>query len=74
MSLVDICFQQEGTTCHTAHATMTLIKNKFDEQVISNFGPVNWPPTSYNVTPVNYVPWRYVKTLFNAEIDYCAGN
>ena len=41
MSLVDIWFQQ---TSDTARDTVGLIKTKFDEQIISRFKPVNWPP------------------------------
>ena len=37
----DICFQQDGVTCHTANETINLLKEKFGESIISRNGPVN---------------------------------
>ena len=39
MGLVDMWFQQDGAICHTARATMDLMKNEFGEQLISC---LNW--------------------------------
>ncbi|GFX35890.1 transposable element Tc3 transposase [Trichonephila clavipes] len=30
-------------------------------------GPVNWPPRSYDLTPLDYFLWGYVKSLFYAD-------
>lgn len=61
-NLNDIWFQQDGATCHTARATMALLREHFDEQLISRFGPVNWPPRSCDITPLDYFLWGYVKS------------
>ncbi|GFS90500.1 uncharacterized protein TNCV_4097041 [Trichonephila clavipes] len=42
----ELWFQQDGATCHTAHATIDLLKDTFGDRLISRFGPVNWPPRS----------------------------
>ncbi|GFX66780.1 uncharacterized protein TNCV_3048781 [Trichonephila clavipes] len=42
----ELWFQQDGATCHTARATIDLLKDTFDDRLISRFGPVNWPPRS----------------------------
>ncbi|GFU55303.1 putative DD41D transposase [Trichonephila clavipes] len=42
----DLWFQQDGATCHTARATIDLLKDTFGDRLISRFGPVNWPPRS----------------------------
>ncbi|GFW69389.1 transposable element Tc1 transposase [Trichonephila clavipes] len=34
-------FQQDGATCHTARATIDLLKDTFGDRLISRFGPVN---------------------------------
>jgi len=60
--LDDICFQQDGATCHTVHETMALLREQFGEQLISRFGPVNWPPKSCNITPLDFFLWGYVKS------------
>ena len=46
MDLNNMWFQQDGGTSHTAHVTIDLLQNKFDERVISRNGPLDWPPCS----------------------------
>ncbi|GFX74443.1 uncharacterized protein TNCV_3213301 [Trichonephila clavipes] len=60
-------FQQDGTTCHTARATIDLLKDTFGDCLISRFGPVNWPPRSCDLTPLDYFLWGYVKSLVYAD-------
>ncbi|GFU85740.1 transposase [Trichonephila clavipes] len=55
-------FQQDGATCHTARATIDLLKDTFGDRLISRFGPVNWPPRSCDLTPLDYFLWGYVKS------------
>ncbi|GFW93091.1 uncharacterized protein TNCV_3888321 [Trichonephila clavipes] len=47
-------FQQDGATCHTARATIDLLKDTFGDRLISRFGSVNWPPRSCDLTPLDY--------------------
>ncbi|GFY02111.1 DUF4817 domain-containing protein [Trichonephila clavipes] len=60
-------FQQDGATCHTARATIDLLKDTFGDHLISRFGPVNWPPRSCDLTPLDYFLWGYVKSLVYAD-------
>ncbi|GFV07724.1 hypothetical protein TNCV_4942261 [Trichonephila clavipes] len=57
----ELWFQQDGATCHTARATIDLLKDTFGDRLISRFGPVNWPPRSCDLTPLDYFLWGYVK-------------
>ncbi|GFV86036.1 uncharacterized protein TNCV_670331 [Trichonephila clavipes] len=50
----ELWFQQDGATCHTACATIDLLKYTFGDCLISRFGPVNWPPRSCDLTPLDY--------------------
>ncbi|GFT89675.1 uncharacterized protein TNCV_3137631 [Trichonephila clavipes] len=50
----ELWFQQDGATCHTARATIDLLKDTFGDRLISRFGPVNWPPRSCDLTPLGY--------------------
>ncbi|GFU11594.1 uncharacterized protein TNCV_4492271 [Trichonephila clavipes] len=59
----ELLFQQDGATCHTARATIDLLKDTFGALLISRFGPVNWPPRSCDLTPLDYFLWGYVKSL-----------
>ncbi|GFV06249.1 uncharacterized protein TNCV_4589081 [Trichonephila clavipes] len=63
----ELWFQQDGATCHTARATIDLLKDTFGDRLISRFGPVNWPPRSCDVTPLDYFLWGYVKSLVYAD-------
>ncbi|GFS70631.1 putative DD41D transposase [Trichonephila clavipes] len=70
----ELWFQQDGATCHTAAATIDILKATFGDRLISCFGPVNWPPRSCDLTQLNYFLWSYVKSLVYADnpqtLDY----
>ncbi|GFW88145.1 DUF4817 domain-containing protein [Trichonephila clavipes] len=63
----ELWFQQDGATCHTARATIDLLKDTFGDRLISRFGPVNWPPISCDLTQLDYFLWSYVKSLVYAD-------
>ncbi|GFU67919.1 uncharacterized protein TNCV_1364631 [Trichonephila clavipes] len=50
----ELWFQQDGVTCHTARATIDLLKDTFGNHLISRFGPVNWPPRSCDLTQFKF--------------------
>lgn len=60
-------FQQDGATCHTAGVTIDLLMETFGERIISRNGPVNWPPRSCDLTPLDFFLWGYVKSLVYAD-------
>ncbi|GFW20982.1 DUF4817 domain-containing protein [Trichonephila clavipes] len=74
----ELWFQKEGTVCHTARATIDLLKDTFGDHLISRFGPLNWPPRSCDLTPLDYFLWGYVKSLVSADkpqtLDYLEDN
>ncbi|GFV53472.1 uncharacterized protein TNCV_3446061 [Trichonephila clavipes] len=63
----ELWFLQDGAACHTARATIDLLKDTFGDRLISRFGPVNWPPRSCDLTPLDYFLWGYVKSLVYAD-------
>ncbi|GFU75707.1 putative DD41D transposase [Trichonephila clavipes] len=63
----ELWFQQDGATCHTAHATIDLLKDTLGDRLISRFGSVNWPPRSCDLTPLDDFLWGYVKSLVYAD-------
>ncbi|GFS52349.1 putative transposase [Trichonephila clavipes] len=63
----ELWFQQDGATCHTARAPVDLLKDTFGDRLVSRFGPVNWPPKSCDLTPLDYFLWGYVKSLAYAD-------
>ncbi|GFT35147.1 putative DD41D transposase [Trichonephila clavipes] len=64
----ELWFQQDGATCHTSRATIDLLKDTFGDRLFSRFGPVNWPPRSCDLTPLDYFLWGYVKSLVSMQI------
>ncbi|GFW49066.1 transposable element Tc3 transposase [Trichonephila clavipes] len=69
---------RRGATYHTARATIDLLNDTFGDRLISRFGPVNWPPRSCDLTPLDYFLWGYVKSLVSADkpqtLDYLEDN
>ncbi|GFX21529.1 transposable element Tc3 transposase [Trichonephila clavipes] len=63
----ELWLQQDGATCLTARATIDLLKDTFGDRLISRFGPVNWPPRSCDLIPLDYFLWSYVKSLVYAD-------
>ncbi|GFX34955.1 DUF4817 domain-containing protein [Trichonephila clavipes] len=63
----ELWFQQDGATCHTARATIDLLKDTFGDRLIARFGPAYWPPRSCDLTPLDYFLWGYVKSLVYAD-------
>ncbi|GFS68399.1 uncharacterized protein TNCV_3000761 [Trichonephila clavipes] len=78
LPVAELWFQQDGATCHTARATIDLLKDTFGDRLISRFGPVNWPPRSCDLTPLDNFLWGYVKSLVYANkpqtLDYLEDN
>ncbi|GFS72812.1 transposable element Tc3 transposase [Trichonephila clavipes] len=75
----ELWFQQDGATCHTARATIDILKDTFGDRLISRLVPVNWPPRSCDLTPLDYFcgdmqKWGYAEkpqTLDHLEDNIC---
>ncbi|GFX90807.1 transposable element Tc3 transposase [Trichonephila clavipes] len=61
------------SSCHNR-----FIERMFGDRLISRFGPVNWPPRSCDLTPLDYFLWGYVKSGVYADrpqtLDYLEDN
>ncbi|CAD6992202.1 unnamed protein product [Ceratitis capitata] len=67
LDLHDTRFQQDGATCHTARVTIDLLRGEFGEHFISRSGPLNWPPRSRDIKPLDYFLWGCVKSNVYAD-------
>ncbi|GFU87321.1 uncharacterized protein TNCV_2716071 [Trichonephila clavipes] len=63
----ELGLQQDGATCHTARATIDLLKDTFGDRLISRFGLVKCSPRSCDLTPLDYFLWGYAKSLVYAD-------
>ena len=57
----NICFQQHSATCHTAEATLDVLRPIFEDGIIRHRADVVWPPWSCDFTPLDYYLWGAVK-------------
>ena len=58
----NICFQQDGTKCHTAEATLDVLRPAFEDRIISRRADVAWPHRrSCYLTPLDYYLWGAIK-------------
>ena len=51
----NILFQQDGATCHTAEATLNVLRTVFEDCIISRRADVVWPPRSCDLIPLGAV-------------------
>ena len=62
-----IWFQQAGAMCHTAEATLYILRLVFEDRIISRRADVVWPPRSCDLTPLDYYLWGAVKDKCYAD-------
>ena len=58
-------FQQDGATCHTAEATLYVLRPVFEDRIITRRADVVWQPRSCDLTPLDYYLWGAVKCYAN---------
>ena len=52
---------EEKFNCHTAKASLDVLRPVFEDRFISRKGDVVWPTRGYDLTPLNYYLWSAVK-------------
>ena len=63
----NIWFQQNSATCHTAEATLDVLRPVFEDSIISHRTDVVWPPRNCDLTPLGYNLWGSVKDKCYAD-------
>ena len=63
----NIWFQQDGATCHTAEATLDVLRLVFEVRIISRRADVVWPPRGSDLTTLDYYLWGAVKNKCYAD-------
>ena len=63
----NIWFQQNGATCHTAEATLDILRPVFEGRIISRRADVVWSPRSCDLTPLDYYLWGAIKDKCYAD-------
>jgi hypothetical protein len=55
--------QQDGAPPHFARNVRAYLDRAFQHQWIGREGPVNWPPRSPDLTPLDFFLWGYIKSI-----------
>ena len=63
----NIWFEQDGFTCHTAEATLDVLRPVFEDRIISRRPDVVWPPRSYDLIQLGYYLYGAVKDKSYAD-------
>ena len=62
-----IVFQHDGCPVHTSRIVKDFLNQKYGNQWISRNGPIQWPPRSPDLNPVDYFIWGRAKELVYTE-------
>lgn len=63
-------FQQDGATPHCTRETLELLREFFDNRIISRNTENEYPPRSCDITPCDFFLWPYLKnTIFRTPIN-----
>lgn len=54
-------FQQDGAPPHYALQVRRFLDNTFNERWIGRRGPIEWPPRSPDLTPMDFFLWGHLK-------------
>ena len=56
-----VWFQQDGATAHTARLSMKTLCAAFPGRLLSQFGDIQWPSNSPDLTVADFFLWGYLK-------------
>jgi hypothetical protein len=58
----DMWFQQDGCPAHSTRNVRRWLDAQFPERWVGRYGPVEWPPRSPDLTPLDFFLWGYIKS------------
>ena len=56
----NIWFQQDGATCHTAEATLDVMRPVFEDRIIRSRADIVWPPRGVDLPQLDCYLWGTV--------------
>ena len=61
------CLNRTEATCHTAEATLDVLRPVFEDRIISRKADVVWPPRNWDLTPLDDYLWGAIKNKCYAD-------
>lgn len=62
-NLADIIYQHDGAPAHCGRRVRAWLDMNFSNKYISRNGPINWPPRSPDLTPLDFYVWGRMKEV-----------
>ena len=59
----DVWYQQDGAPAHFGQQVRIFLDQNFPGQWIGRRGPIEWPPRSPDMTPMDFFFWGYLKSV-----------
>lgn len=63
----NLFFQQDGAPAHNAIIVRQQLNEMFGNRWMGTHGPVEWPPRSPDLTPLDFFLWGHLKTVIYAD-------
>lgn len=65
----NVFFQQDGAPPHFSRNVRAWLDDNYNNRWIGRGGPINWPPRSPDLTPLDFYVWGYMKSkVYEVEI------
>ncbi|GBO29186.1 hypothetical protein AVEN_124673-1 [Araneus ventricosus] len=59
----DVIFQQDGAPPHWGMIVRDILDENFPDRRCGRGGPIPWPPSSPDITPLDFFLWSFVKNI-----------
>lgn len=63
----NVTFMQDGAPAHNAIIVREFLNNNYTNRWIGTYGPINWPPRSPDLNPLDFFLWGHLKTVVYAD-------
>jgi hypothetical protein len=63
----NIIFQHDGASAHNVHKVRDYLNAQFQNRWLGIYGPIEWPPRSPDLTPLDFFLWGHLKTIVYAD-------
>jgi hypothetical protein len=68
-NLVDLHYQQDGAPAHFQRDVRNYLDNEYPGRWIGRSGPIQWPPRSPDLTPLDFYLWGEVKRRVYEQVS-----
>ncbi|XP_026819047.1 uncharacterized protein LOC113558322 [Rhopalosiphum maidis] len=67
LGISDTIVCKDGASAHNAHIVRDYLNAQFQNRWLGTYGPIEWPPRSSDLTPLDFFLWGHLKTIVYAD-------